>query len=62
MNHLNKIMTILDDDKLFPTRTEWAYVEICNELKKLHLKLQELSGRVESSATIDPSAPPCNRI
>jgi hypothetical protein len=62
MNHLNKIMTILDDDKLFPTRTEWAYVEICNELKMIHLKLKELQGKVVSTATLDPSAPPRHNI
>jgi hypothetical protein len=55
-------MTILDDDKLFPTRTEWAYVEICNELKMIHLKLKELQGKVVSTATLDPSAPPCHNI
>ena len=63
-------MEIIDDDEMFPTRTEWAYVKISNELKKLHLKLKELSirepGTIDPSArietrylpTIDPSAPP----
>jgi TFIIF-interacting CTD phosphatase-like protein len=69
MEHIRKIMEIMDDDEMFPTRNEWAYVKISNELKKLHLKIKELShsqatidpsARVErrSSATIDPSAPP----
>ena len=74
MEHLRNIMEIMDDDEMFPTRNEWAYIKISNELKKLHLKLQELSRRKElyspatidpsarvyprSSATIDPSAPP----
>jgi TFIIF-interacting CTD phosphatase-like protein len=69
MEHIRKIMEIMDDDEMFPTRNEWAYVKISNELKKLHFKIKELShsqatidpsARVErrSSATIDPSAPP----
>jgi hypothetical protein len=74
MEHVRKIMEIMDDDEMFPTRNEWAYVKICNELKQIHIQLQELtrlkalhapatidpSARIErrSSATIDPSAPP----
>ena len=58
MEHLRNIMEIMDDDKMFPTKTEWAYVEISNELKHLHLKLKELTGQIETTATIDPSAPP----
>ena len=70
MEHIRKIMEIMDDDEMFPTRNEWAYVKISNELKKLHFKIKELSMRVpatidpsarielRSSATIDPSAPP----
>jgi len=46
----------MDDDEMFPTRNEWAYVKISNELKKLHFKIKELSMR--APATIDPSAPP----
>jgi hypothetical protein len=59
MENIRKIMEIMDDDEMFPTRNEWAYIKISNELKKLHLKLQELSRRKElySPATIDPSAP-----
>ena len=68
MEHVRKIMEIMDDE-MFPTRNEWAYVKISNELKKLHFKIKELShtpatiypsARIErrSSATIDPSAPP----
>jgi hypothetical protein len=58
MENIRKIMEIMDDDEMFPTRNEWAYIKISNELKKLHLKLQELSRRKElySPATIDPSA------
>ena len=55
MEHIRKIMEIMDDDEMFPTRNEWAYIKISNELKKLHFKLKELS---HSPATIDPSAPP----
>ena len=69
MEHLRNIMEIMDDDKMFPTRNEWAYIKISNELKKLHFKLKELShtpatidpsARIEtrSSARVDPSAPP----
>ena len=58
MEHLRNIMEIMDDDKMFPTKTEWAYVEISNELKHLHLKLKELTGQLETTATVDPSAPP----
>ena len=58
MEHLRNIMEIMDDDKMFPTKTEWAYVEISNELKHLHLKLKELTGQTATTATIDPSAPP----
>jgi len=70
MEHIRKIMEIMDDDEMFPTRNEWAYVKISNELKKLHFKIKELSMRapatidpsarieLRSSATIDPSAPP----
>jgi len=43
MEHIRKIMEIMDDDEMFPTRNEWAYVKISNELKKLHFKLKELS-------------------
>ena len=70
MENIRKIMEIMDDDEMFPTRNEWAYIKISNELKKLHFKIKELSrftpatidpsARIElrSSATIDPSAPP----
>ena len=44
MEHIRKIMEIMDDDEMFPTRNEWAYVKISNELKKLHFKLKELTG------------------
>ena len=53
MEQIRKIMEIMDDDEMFPTRNEWAYVKISNELKKLHFKIKELS---HSQATIDPSA------
>jgi hypothetical protein len=56
MEHIRKIMEIMDDDEMFPTRNEWAYVKISNELKKLHFKLKELSRF--TPATINPSAPP----
>ena len=52
MEHLRNIMEIMENDEMFPTKTEWAYVEISNELKHLHLKLKELP------TTVDPSAPP----
>ena len=69
MEHIRKIMEIMDDDEMFPTRNEWAYIKISNELKKLHFKIKELShspatidpsARIEtrSSARVDPSAPP----
>ena len=69
MENIRKIMEIMDDDEMFPTRNEWAYIKISNELKKLHFKLKELShtpatidpsARIEtrSSARVDPSAPP----
>ena len=73
MEHVRKIMEIMDDE-MFPTKREWVYVKICNELKQIHIQLQELSrlkqlhapGRLDpsahvearSSARIDPSAPP----
>ena len=69
MENVRKIMEIIDDDEMFPTRNEWAYIKISNELKKLHIKLKEISirepgiidpsARIEPrySATIDPSAP-----
>ncbi len=53
MEHIRKIMEIMDDDEMFPTRNEWAYIKISNELKKLHFKIKELS---HTPATIDPSA------
>jgi hypothetical protein len=43
MENVRKIMEIIDDDEMFPTRNEWAYIKISNELKQLHLKLKELS-------------------
>jgi hypothetical protein len=57
MEHVRKIMDIMDDE-MFPTRKEWAYVKICNELKQIHLQLQELTRLkiVYAPATIDPSA------
>ena len=74
MEHIRTIMEIMDDDEMFPTRNEWAYIKISNELKKLHFKLKELSKRrdvytpamidpsarmeTRSSARVDPSAPP----
>ena len=57
MEHLRNIMEIMENDEMFPTKTEWAYVEISNELKHLHLKLKELTGQTATTATIDPSAP-----
>jgi hypothetical protein len=50
MEHLRNIMEIMENDEMFPTKTEWAYVEISNELKHLHLKLKELTGHVETTA------------
>lgn len=50
MEHLRNIMEIMENDEMFPTKTEWAYVEISNELKHLYLKLKDLMG--------NPSAPP----
>ena len=77
MEHVRKIMEIMDGE-MFPTKKEWAYVKICDELKQIHIQLQEFSrlaalhapatidpsARVEvrSLATIDPSAPPCRNI
>jgi hypothetical protein len=77
MEHIRKIMEIMDDE-MFPTKREWAYVKICNELKQIHIQLQELSRltslyapaiidpsahiEAHSLATIDPSAPPCHNI
>jgi hypothetical protein len=58
MEHLRNIMEIMENDEMFPTKTEWAYVEISNELKHLHLKLKDLMGQAETTATVDPSAPP----
>jgi hypothetical protein len=57
MEHVRKIMDIMDDE-MFPTKKEWAYVKICNELKQIHLHLQELTRLkiVYAPATIDPSA------
>jgi hypothetical protein len=73
MEHVRKIMDIMDDE-MFPTKREWVYVKICNELKQIHIQLQELSrlkqlhapGMIDPSACIevrslprpDPSAPP----
>jgi len=48
MEHLRNIMEIMDDDEMFPTKTEWAYVEISNELKHLHLKLKDLTGQARN--------------
>lgn len=75
MEHVRKIMEIMDDE-MFPTKKEWAYVKICNELKQIHIQLQELSRltvlhapatvdpsahtELPTSATLDPSAPPCH--
>ena len=57
MEHVRKIMEIMDDE-MFPTKREWAYVKICNELKQIHIQLQELSRlkQLHSPGTIDPSA------
>jgi hypothetical protein len=73
MEHVRKIMEIMDDE-MFPTKREWAYVKICNELKQIHSQLQELTrlkalhapGTIDpsacieprTSARVDPSAPP----
>ena len=73
MEHVRKIMEIMDDE-MFPTKREWVYVKICNELKQIHIQLQELvrlkalhapgtidpSAYIEprTSARVDPSAPP----
>jgi len=56
MEHVRKIMEIIDDDEMFPAKHEWAYVKISNELKQLHLKLKEIS--IREPGVIDPSAPP----
>ena len=56
MENIRKIMEIMDDDEMFATRNEWAYIKISNELKKLHIKLKEIS--IRSPPRIDPSAPP----
>ena len=77
MEHVRKIMEIMDDE-MFPTKREWVYVKICNELKYIHIQLQELARlkqlhapgmidpsayvEVRSLATLDPSAPPHRNI
>src|SRR5210317_2393190 len=57
MEHVRKIMEIMDDE-MFPTKREWVYVKICNELKQIHIQLQELTRlkALHAPATIDPSA------
>ena len=57
MEHVRKIMEIMDDE-MFPTKREWVYVKICNELKQIHVQLQELTRlkALHAPATIDPSA------
>jgi hypothetical protein len=57
MEHVRKIMEIMDDE-MFPTKREWAYVKICNELKQIHIQLQELTRlkALNAPGTIDPSA------
>ena len=57
MEHVRKIMEIMDDE-MFPTKREWAYVKICNELKEIHIQLQELTRlkALHAPAIIDPSA------
>ena len=57
MEHVRKIMDIMDDE-MFPTKREWVYVKICNELKQIHIQLQELSRlkALHAPGTIDPSA------
>ena len=59
MEHVRKIMEIMDGE-MFPTKREWAYVKICNELKQIHIQLQEFSrlAALHAPATMDPSAPP----
>lgn len=56
MESLQKINTLIEE---LPIENEWVYIQICNEMKKVHLKLQELQGKVKTTATLDPSAPPC---
>ena len=57
MEHVRKIMEIMDGE-MFPTKKEWAYVKICDELKQIHIQLQEFSrlAALHAPATIDPSA------
>lgn len=57
MEHVRKIMEIMDDE-MFPTKREWVYVKICNELKQIHIQLQELMRLkvLHAPGTIDPSA------
>jgi hypothetical protein len=57
MEHVRKIMEIMDDE-MFPTKREWVYVKICNELKQIHIQLQELTRLkvLHAPGTIDPSA------
>jgi hypothetical protein len=57
MEHVRKIMEIMDDE-LFPTKREWAYIKICNELKQIHIELQHFSklAAMHAPATLDPSA------
>ena len=40
MEHIRKIMEIMDDDEMFPTRNEWAYIKISNELKTVTFKIK----------------------
>lgn len=57
MEHVRKIMEIMDDE-MFPTKREWAYIKICNELKQIHIELQHFSklAAMHAPATLDPSA------
>jgi len=57
MEHVRKIMEIMDDE-MFPTKREWAYIKICNELKQIHIVLQNSSklAALHAPGIIDPSA------
>jgi len=49
MESLQKINTLIEE---LPIENEWVYIQICNEMKKVHLKLQELQGKVKTTATL----------
>lgn len=52
MEHLQNIMQIIDDEELLPSKQEWPYIQISNELRNIYLKLKRDEDEEQSEQSL----------